>query len=278
MKRLDPSRRFGIQYGAYHFEDSHGTMWFGTTDGLTHYDGENFRTFTTKDGLAENTIGLIFEDQQGMLWLADGVLSSFLERGKTVDMSWMETPLSELDITPYNETPAETINPIQLKGVSRYDGHKFRIFTIADGLARDTIKDIFEDKAGTLWFATSSGVSRYDGAKFNNIIVNGPMGMDVLPDWWNQITAIAQDTAGNFWLGSTAGITYYNIQKSDFRYFAVDPDFSPFQEMGKTGTANITDLQFDAKENLWMSRNGTDSENSGIRRYDGKKIDDLPTK
>ena len=258
------------------FEDSHGTMWFGTTDGLTHYDGKNFRTFTTEDGLAENTIGLIFEDQQGMLWLADGVLSSFLERGKTVDMSWMETPLSELDITPYHETPAETINPIQLKGVSRYDGYKFRIFTIADGLARDTIKDIFEDKVGTLWFATSSGVSRYDGAKFNNIIVNGPMGMDVLPDWWNQITAIAQDTAGNFWLGSTAGITYYNIQKSHFRYFAVDPDFSPFQEMGKTGTANITDLQFDAKENLWMSRNGTDSENSGIRRYDGKKLTIFP--
>ncbi|MCE2403434.1 hypothetical protein J4G08_21525, partial [Candidatus Poribacteria bacterium] len=88
------------------FEDSHGTMWFGTTDGVTRYDGENFRTFTTEDGLAWNTIGLIFEDQQGMLWFADGVLSSFLERGKPMDMSWMETPLSELDITMYyDETP-----------------------------------------------------------------------------------------------------------------------------------------------------------------------------
>lgn len=258
------------------FQDSHGTMWFGTTDGLTRYDGENFRTFTTEDGLSRNTIGLIFEDQQGMLWFADGVLSHFLERGKPMDMSWMETPLSELDVTMYDETPERITRSIPLKGVSRYDGEKFKVFTTADGLARDTVKDIFEDETGTIWFATSSGVSRYDGEKFNNIIVNGPIGMDVLPDWWNQITALARDTAGNFWFGSTAGVTYYNVQKSHFRYFAVDPDFSPFQEMGKTGTANITDLQFDRKENLWMSREGMDKENSGIRRYDGKKLTIFP--
>ena len=51
-----------------------------------------------------------------------------------------------------------------------------KFFTTTDGLARDTVKDIFEDETGTLWFATSSGVSQYDGEKFNNIIVNGTYG------------------------------------------------------------------------------------------------------
>ena len=258
------------------FEDSRGTMWFGTSNGVTRYDGKNFQTFTTEDGLARNTIGLIFEDQRGTLWFGNGVLSSVLEREKITDMSWMETPLSELDITPHNETPAGTIKPIRLKGVSRYDGHAFRIFTTADGLAYDTVKDIIEDKTGTLWFATGFGVSQYDGKNFDNLTLNGPMGMQVLPESWNDISAIAQDTAGNFWFATDAGISYYNVQTSGFRYFGVGEDFTPFQEMGDAPTGHITDLLFDTKENLWMSQDGMGEENSGIRRYDGKKLTTFP--
>ena len=258
------------------FEDSHGNIWFGTTDGITRYDGENSQTFTTEDGLAQNTIGLIFEDQRGMLWFGDGVLSSFLDRGKPMDMSFMDIPLSELAKELENETPTVTEGPTPLKGVSRYDGHAFRIFTTADGLADDTVTDIFEDETGALWFATGFGVSQYDGKTFNSIVMNGPMGMWILPEAWNRITAIAQDTAGNFWFGSEAGITYYNLKTSGFRYFGVNSDFSPFQEMGEAGTAYITDLQFDTKENLWMSQDDTDEEYVGIRRYNGKKLTIFP--
>lgn len=256
------------------FEDSHGAMWFGTTDGVTRYDGENFQTFTTEDGLASNTIGLIFEDQQGALWFADGMLASILDRGKPMDMSYMAMPLSELAKEIDNETPTETEAPAPLRGVSRYDGRTFRIFTTDDGLLRDTIKDIFQDKTGTLWFATSSGMNYYDGEKFYPLIMHGPIGMEILPHWWSQVSAVAQDTAGNFWFGSTAGITYYNTETSHFRHFAVDSDFAPFEEMAKAGIANITDLQFDAKENLWMSRERAGEE--GICRYDGKELVTFP--
>ena len=266
------------------FEDSHGAMWFGTPDGITRYDGENFQTFTTEDGLSRNTIGLIFEDQRGMLWFADGMLSSLLERGKPMDMSYMAMPLSELakEIDSElateigNETPPETAAPPPLRGVSRYDGQAFRVFTTDDGLLRDTVKDIFEDKTGTLWFATFLGVNYYDGEKFNHLTMHGPIGMNILPDWWSQVAAIAQDTAGNFWFGGTAGITYYNTETSLFRHFAVDADFVPFEEMAKAGSAHITDLQFDAKENLWISRERINEESSGICRYDGKELVTFP--
>ena len=254
------------------FEDSRGNMWFGTTDGVTRYDGENFQTFTTEDGLARNTIGLIFEDRQGMLWFADGMLSSFLERGKPMDMSFMEMPLSELAKELENETPTGTEVPAPLRGVSRYDEHTFRIFTTNDGLLRDTVKDMFEDQTGMLWFATFLGVNYYDGEKFDHLTMHGPIGMDILPDWWSQVSAIAQDAAGNFWFGSTAGITYYNTDTSQFRHFAVDPDLVPFHEMAKARSAYITDLQFDTKQNLWMSREGASEERSGLRRYDGKEM------
>ena len=256
------------------FEDSRGNMWFGTTEGITRYDGESFQTFTTEDGLARNTIGLIFEDRYGMLWFADGMLSSFLERGKPMDMSWMEMPLSELakELENENQTGTEASTPLKLKGVSRYDGHTFRIFTTNDGLLRDTVKDMFEDQTGMLWFATFLGVNYYDGEKFDHLTMHGPIGMEILPDWWSQVSAVVQDAAGNFWFGSTAGITYYNIETSQFRYFAIDPDLVPFQEMGKAQTGHVTDLQFDAYDNLWICREGMGDESSGIRRYNGEVL------
>ena len=222
------------------FEDSQGVMWFGTINGVTRYTQESFQTFTMEDGLASDAVGLIFEDQQGALWFATGSPNF-----------WSQ-------------------------GVSRYDGGMFQTFSTADGLPDNNIRDIFQDKTGTLWFATGYGVSRYDGRKFNNLIVDGPMGMDVLPEWWNDVRAISQDTTGNFWFASDAGLSYYNVQTSRFRYFGVGEDLTTFQEMGNAPSAHITDLLFDDKGNLWIGHEQSWGKNSGIRQYDGNKLFILP--
>ena len=254
------------------FEDSQGALWFGTANGITRYDGDNFQTFTMEDGLSRNTTGLIFEDRQGMLWFGDGMLSNALNRPNFIDMSYMNMPLSELADTVNDEMEMKTPTPTPLKeGVSRYDGHAFRTFTIDD---YGTINDMFEDKTGTLWFATWEGVNRYDGEKFSRIILNGPTGIEVLPDWWNKVTAIAQDTAGNLWFGSAAGITYYNVQTSDFRY--LDVNLNAFKEMGQSQSGQVTNLQFDAQDNLWITQEGVGDEYTGIRRYDGKELVHFP--
>ena len=253
------------------FEDSQGALWFGTADGITRYDGDNFQTFTTEDGLSRNTTGLVFEDRQGMLWFGDGMLANALNRPKFIDMSYLNMPLSELADAVDDEMEMKTRTPASLEGISRYDGQAFRTFTIDDF---GSINDLFEDETGTLWFATLLGVSRYDGEKFSTITLNGPTGTEVLPDWWNEVTAIAQDTAGNLWFGSHAGITYYNLQTSDFRY--LDVNLNDFREMGQSQRGQVTNLQFDAQDNLWITQEGVGDEYTGIRRYDGKELVRFP--
>ena len=219
------------------FEDSQGVIWFGTINGVTRYTQGSFQTFTMEDGLASDAVGIIFEDQQGALWFGTG--SPNLWSG----------------------------------GVSRYDGSMFQTFSTANGLPDNNIRDIFQDKTGTIWFATGHGVSRYDGQKFNNsLIVGGPMGMGVLPEWWNDVRAISQDTAGNFWFATDAGLSSYNVQTSQFRYFGVGEELTTFQEMGNARSAHLTDLLFDDKGNLWIGQEQSWGKNSGIRRYDGNKL------
>ena len=61
--------------------DGDGILWVGTDDGLAGYDGKEwrsdpadpadspFRVFTTADGLADNTVSALAEDDQGILWI-----------------------------------------------------------------------------------------------------------------------------------------------------------------------------------------------------------------
>ena len=49
--------------------DRHENVWIATTNGLSHFDGSTFRTFTTEDGLPSNHIRCLFEDRRGHLWL-----------------------------------------------------------------------------------------------------------------------------------------------------------------------------------------------------------------
>src|SRR3982074_3567971 len=43
-----------------------------------------------------------------------------------------------------------------------------KTYTIADGLARDSVNWIMQDSLGFLWFCTSEGLSRFDGYTFTN--------------------------------------------------------------------------------------------------------------
>ena len=50
-------------------QDKEGFMWFATENGLSRFDGKDFKTFTTKDGLPDNEILRLFVDSKGRLWI-----------------------------------------------------------------------------------------------------------------------------------------------------------------------------------------------------------------
>ena len=50
-----------------------GTLWFGTSKGLSHLTGENWQNYTKQEGLPSNTIISIFAAMDGKIWI--GTLS-----------------------------------------------------------------------------------------------------------------------------------------------------------------------------------------------------------
>ena len=53
------------------------------------------------------------------------------------------------------------------EGVYRYDGKTIVNFTIKDGLANDSIRQIQEDQFGNIYFSTLNGINKFDGQKIS---------------------------------------------------------------------------------------------------------------
>jgi ligand-binding sensor domain-containing protein len=67
----------------YHIiQDSIGYLWIATANGVSRFDGSNFKNYGLEDGLVDNTIYEIFSDYKGRLWFvsSSGKLAS-LENG-----------------------------------------------------------------------------------------------------------------------------------------------------------------------------------------------------
>lgn len=49
-------------------QDEDGFVWFATENGLSRFDGKNFRTYTTKDGLPDNSVLKVHSDLHGKVY------------------------------------------------------------------------------------------------------------------------------------------------------------------------------------------------------------------
>jgi len=66
-------------------EDTAGNLWFsnGKNGGVTCYDGKNFKYFTVKDGLNNNSVWCIVKDRGGYLWFGTKNIGLCRYDGKT---------------------------------------------------------------------------------------------------------------------------------------------------------------------------------------------------
>lgn len=51
-------------------QDRDGFIWFATNNGVTRFDGKNFKTYSVKEGLPENEVLRLYPDSSGRVWMA----------------------------------------------------------------------------------------------------------------------------------------------------------------------------------------------------------------
>ena len=185
-------------------QDREGYLWFGTSGGVSRYDGQTFTTFATKDGLAANSVRSILQDREGYLWFGTSNGVSRYDGQAFTNFSTKDG-LADNDVISIVQDREGYLWFGTPNGVSRYDGQTFTTFTTRNGLASNRVMCIFLDQEGFLWFGTSGGVSRYDGQAFTNFSTK-----DGLAD--NYVLSILQDREGHLWFATRGGVSRYDGQ------------------------------------------------------------------
>ena len=147
-------------------------------------------------------------------------------------------------------------------GVYYHNGKSVQHFTTKEGLVNNSVKSIYEDKAGLIWFGTGGGVSRYDGKSFRNFTSpNAPLFYKE-GHWNNDVNTIIVDRTGKLWVGTRGDAFVYDGKK----FTTLTHKGEPF--LGVWG------LMEDRKGTIWLSGyNGFKvSQTGGLYRYDGSRF------
>lgn len=255
--------------------DSDGTLWFGsTTEGVFSFDGSSFTNYTVNQGLCDNKVSCITEDNQSNLWFGtaqglcrfDGKTFTHIPIPKdTATSEWLDNSYPIVN-------PNEVLSILQDKkggfwlgsngaGVYYYNGATFTNYlylkgnTMPDGRYHNIIPKIVEDYQGNIWFASMShgGITKYDGRAFIEYGLKDGLSDDM-------VRAIFKDKAGNLWFGfngnRNSGLTTFNGQS-----------FSSYNISEGLCNTNIWAIEEDRNGNLWLG-----SGRGNLCIFDGKSF------
>lgn len=275
-KQPDKSYRIGdvVLCG---FLDKEGILWFGTTyEGVYSFDGKTFSNYTVEDGLCNNTITAIIEDNVGDLWFgtAEGLCRFDRKVFTSVPIPWD----GKKDLWGKGMNAKQVLSLIQDKqgnfwfgtrggGAYRYDGKTFTSFLAdkgrlqSDGLHHNVIQSILEDASGNIWFTsmTHGGVSRYNGNNFTHFMPEDGMSDDM-------VRCVLEDRTGNMWFGSL-GNRDGCLERYDGK------SFTHFKEADGLCSHNIISMYEDKTGKLWLG-----SSRGKLCTYNGKIFAPFTTK
>ncbi|WP_162915659.1 two-component regulator propeller domain-containing protein [Paraflavitalea soli] len=121
---------------------------------------------------------------------------------------------------------------------------------VEKGLSNNSIRCIYQDRDGFIWFGTFDGLNRYDGYEFK-VFRNKQNDSLSLPH--NYIYSIHQDQQKKLWVGTGQGLSIYNDLTSNFS----PAFFFPYGSKTRQKiTANVNQVASDDKGNVFIATNG----------------------
>ncbi len=125
---------------------------------------------------------------------------------KPLSLLWLSMLLVEFGLAQ---------EPMQDYGIQRISTE---ILRSESGISQSSIRCIFQDHKGLLWFGTWDGLNRYDGIRF--IVLRAEVGDNMASLLNSTVNVIAQDNQHQLWVGTDGGINcidYQHLKRIDLK-------------------------------------------------------------
>ena len=130
------------------------------------------------------------------------------------------------------------------------ESYRIKYLSSTQGLSNNSVRAIFQDSRGFMWFGTYDGLNRYDGYEFK-ILRNRINDSTSLPH--NYISAINEGNDGNLWIGMGQGaVTYNPITNTVIPLY-----YLPYKAKQKERIAvYVNGIEKDAAGNMFLGTSG----------------------
>lgn len=220
-------------------QDRHGYLWFGTLNGLSRFDGNNFKNYQSIPGdttsLTNSRMVKIKEDKKGFIWCWSD--DSNLQRVNPItnEVVNLKTYLKEIQIKDFRIVSNGDIWVWGKKGCARIvcsdtnNDFKVDILNKKHGFSIDNIHFVFEDKSGYIWIGAKTGLVRIGISESNRTINTYFKGYDVISFDFHK---------KNIWFGTLSnGFYKYSTLTNDFEFLD-----EVNQQIGKQPILSINQL------------------------------------
>lgn len=136
-------------------------LYIGFQKGLLELQSDSLVHFTEKQGLINNRINDLKQDDSGMIWIAtEGGLSKYQHgtfQNFTIENGLASNKCRQILLDDFNNLWIATP-----KGLHYFDQQQFFIFNSNEGLPADDVTCLFESSNNQLWIGTSGGIAIFD--------------------------------------------------------------------------------------------------------------------
>jgi len=171
-------------------------VWIGTSRGLFRFDGQKLDSWTTKNGLSNDAVAMLLDDDDGAILIGtdtglDRISGGTIEHVKGLPFDQVTALRRDRDKNLWVGTYGNGLYRVAEHGIAGYG--------IGQGLLNPTIRAIYEDDEGSIWIGSNGGLEQMRVGAF--ITWNE---RDGLAD--DYARAIFEDRDGVFWIGTANGL------------------------------------------------------------------------